>query len=249
MRVVAFMTLHYGADYLAQSIASIIDDVDAVWCLYTPDGSFGGAPEYANPDSAETLFDIAQASAGDKFHWYTGSPGQWRNEGQHCDFIYTCEPNADAYVRLDADEIWTPGLLANALDFARSEGLYKVRLPMIHYWRSLYRAVLHDTLIPDRVTQPAARGDARVGTLHDKGVIHHFGYAQRSEVVRYKQALSSHRAEWRNDWYRDKFEANALSDVHPVIFNHWTPELIDPFAHGLPDAMREHPFVDMEVIP
>ena len=248
MGITAFMTLHYGVDYLEASIRSIIDEVDALWCLYTPDGSFGGAPQFDNPDSAERLFDIASATAGDKFHWYTASPGQWRNEGEHCDFIQVCDPDADVYVRLDADEVWTAGLLTEAIRFGQHEGLHKVRLPMIHYWRSLHRAVLRDPVVPDRVTIKANAG-GRVDTLHGKGVIHHFGYAQRAEVVRYKQALSSHRAEWRQGWYETTFEPNALADVHPVIVNHWTPERIDPFAHGLPEFMRKHPFVDMEVIP
>ena len=81
-------------------------------------------------------------------------------------------------------------------------------------------------------------------------MLHHFGYAQRPEIVEYKQLTHGHRSEWRRDcdWFHDRFMANAQRDCHPVGSQYWNPETVDPFALGLPEFMRAHPYAGMEVI-
>lgn len=249
MKVVAYVTLHYGLDYLAESVRSIIDDVNAVWFIYSATPTFGFSVDRPCPDHAADLYEAAKAAAGDKFHWYTASPGQFRHEGDHCDYIYQLAPDADVYVRLDLDEMWSAGLLKAAIAFAVEQNAAKVRVPFVHYWRSFYRAVTNDPAYPDRVKY--RHGDPSIDrTLTGQGVIHHFGYAQRSEVVEYKQHISAHRGEWRADWYATKFAPNAQEDVHPVNGDGWwIPADVDPFALGLPEYMREHANTRLEVIP
>ena len=250
MKIVAYATLLYGLDYLKEAVRSVIDDVDAIWFMYTPTPTFTHNHDLVNPDSAENLFAFAQESAGAKCGWYTARAGQFRNEGEHCDYIYTLAPDADVYVRLDVDEIWTAGLLRAAIDFGIQHNAARVRVPFYHYWRSFRRAMIDDPAYPDRVKFRAGQPDIDV-TIHDAGRIHHMGYAQHSSVVEYKQRISSHAGEWRwgDNWFENVFLANRQYDCHPVSRNWWTPVDVDPYALGMPEYMRQHPYADLEVTP
>lgn len=230
MKIVAFSTLHYGMDYIRESIRSVFDAVDEFHFIYTPTPTFGFQTDAVCPDHPADLYDAAREACGTKFHWFTASPNQFRSEGEHVGYSRVLVPDADVYVRLDVDEIWTAGLLQAAVQHAVDEGVSKVRLPMIHYWRSLYKAVTNDPAYPDRVTY--VHGDPlRESTFREAGVIHHLGYAQNSAVVKYKQDISAHRNEWRAGWYETKFAPNAQDDVHPVIGNGWwNPVAVDPFV-------------------
>jgi len=250
MKVVAYSKLHYGTEYLASAIRSVIDRIDEYWCLYTPVGSYGYTTARPCPDSVQDLYNIAQRASGAKFNWYAGRPGEWTNEGAHGDTIRRLAPDADVYVTLDHDEIWADGLLAAAIDYAVSENAYTVRLPMVHLWRSFWRGMAHDPAFPERVKYVHGERSTDV-TLHERGRIFHFGYAQRAEIVEYKQWVHGHRGEWRrDDWFNTKFAPNAQDDVHPVnLDGWWNAEPVDPFALGLPEWMREHPYAEMEMIP
>lgn len=249
MKTIAFVTAHYGLDYLRESVRSIIDAVDAVWFMYSPTPTFGFGTTAQNPDHAADMFAAAKEACASKFHWYTASPNQWQSEGQHHDYIFTLVPDADAYIRLDVDELYGDGLLASALDYMRREDVSALRFPMTHYWRSFYKAVTNDPAYPIRIHRPNAANKRDV-TYRDAGSIQHMGYAQRSEVVEYKQHISAHRNEWRADWLETKWRTNAQEDVHPVISNGWwNPKTVDPFSEGMPSFMSEHPYAKMEFIP
>lgn len=249
MKVVAFATLHYGLDFLRESVRSVIDAVSEFWFIYTPTPTFGFQTDAVCPEHAYDLYEAAQEAAGNKCHWFTASPHQFRNEGEHVDYSRVLAPDADVYVRLDVDEVWTAGLLQAGIDFAVRENVRSVRLPMVHLWRGFYKGITDDPAYPDRITyMRGALGTDR--TFRDAGVIWHFGYAQNSAVVKYKQDISAHRNEWRADWYDTKFAVNAQVDVHPVNGNGWwNPTDVDPFALGLPEYMRQHPYAALEVIP
>src|SRR6185503_16164213 len=80
----------------------------------------------------------------------------------------------------------------------------RLRMPMIHYWRSFYRAILHDPAFPERVIYPKIQGETQTynawrvvdnnDLLHGTPfVINHMGYAQRPEIVEYKILTHGHR--------------------------------------------------------
>lgn len=250
MKIVAFATLHYGLDYAAASIRSVIDEVDVLCCIYSPTPSFLHNTDMPNPDSAENLFEVAQRAAGGKLHWYTARRGQFRTEGQHCDYVFELEPDADAYVRLDVDEIWTEGLLTKAVQFGVEQNAARVRVNWYHYWRSFRRAIVDDKSPADRIQLPALDKSLDLTyTGHER--IHHMGYAQNTKIVEYKQYISSHAGEWRwqDNWYDNIYLTNRQYDCHPVARGLWTPVDVDPYALGMPDWMRQHPYAELEVTP
>lgn len=256
MNVIAYCALHYGTDYLEWAIRSVIDHVDEFWCLYTPIGSHGHRTDRVCPDSRDDLYAAAQRGAGDKLRWVEDT---WPYEGAQRESIHQYAPDADAILVVDADEIWPEALASAAHSITVSERA--VRLPIIHYWRSFNRAVLHDPAFPVRIIFPKNAGGEYtyrprvVGADNDiynarHAVLNHMGYAQRSAIVEFKQHTHGHKAEWRRDvdWFNDKFLANAQHDTHPVGSEYWNPEHVNPLDY-MPEFMKDHPYFGMEVIP
>lgn len=244
MRVVGMTILHYGREYLDAAIRSVIDHVDAHYVFYTDAGSHGSRTSEPCPESRNELMAIAQGAAGDKLRWYEG---HYDYEGQHRERIHHYEPDADAIIVVDADEVYSVGAMEQILLAARYEQARTYRVPMIHYWRSMYRAVLHDPAFPTRLILPKVKsGEGAIQSLP----IHHFGYAQTPAIVRYKWLIHGHKGELRRDvdWFNDVYMANRQTDTHPVGSEYWNPETVDPFALGLPEYMRNHPFAGMETI-
>lgn len=267
MKTVAYTCLHYGRDYLGAAIRSVIDHVDEYHVIYTAKGSHGHRTDIQCPESRDELYLIAAAAAGDKLRWHEG---EWLWEGQQREMIFQYAPDADVILALDADEIWSPGLAKNLIEFAKygdqsTEPRCNWRVPMIHYWRSLNRAVLHDPAFPVRLILPhgkyilASQLDPAYPVPYSRseetmprgfGVINHMGYAQRSEIVGYKLLTHGHRGEFRRDcdWFNDVFMTNRQHDCHPVGSEYWNPEAVNPLDY-LPAWMADHPYFGMEVIP
>lgn len=256
MKVVGYTALLYGKDYLAYAIRSIIDHIDEYHVLYSSIGAHGHRTSTPCPETRDELYAIAQSAAGDKLRWHDG---EWPYEGAQRDSIYEYAPDADVIVVLDADEIWGvhPGfgnsLVEQAISTAQFNTEFRAfRVPIIHYWRSFYRVILHDPAYPVRVIMPKRQGGESyippVG-YHQGGVIHHFGYAQRPEIVEYKILTHGHKGEWRKDidWFKDRYMANAQIDCHPVGSEYWNPERVDPYDF-MPRWMESHPFFHMGVI-
>jgi hypothetical protein len=243
------IALHYGSCFLNHAIRSIIDDVDSVIVLYSPVGSHGHRTDAVCPDTRKMLYDIAHEAAGDKLRWFDGV---WPHEGAQRDSIFSIVPDADMIVVLDADEVWAPGLLKDALRETRNLGIRDIRIPFTHYWRSLKQAILHDPAYPVRLIYPKNASGAETFTPHPflaqpYRTINHFGYAQRSEIVRYKLETHGHRAEFRRDcdWFNDIFmNPSRKTDLHPVGSDQWTVESIET-----PAFMLDHPYAALELIP
>lgn len=277
-KIVAYTALHYGKDYLASAIRSVIDHVDEYHALYTPIGSHGHRTDVPCPETRDELLEIA-LSAGSKLRWHEG---EWGWEGQQRDTIFSVAPDADLILALDADEIWAEGLAQMVIESAAKHPFpTNFRVPIIHYWRSFHRCVLHDPAYPVRAISPKAKGQEaitfhpfradtpdtphdmpshevteilrkiRAGEYRDEAMaINHMGYAQRSEIVNYKQLTHGHKGEWRRDvdWFNDKFMANAQVDCHPVGSDYWNPETVN-YLDYMPAWMSDHPYAEMAVIP
>lgn len=248
MKIVCYTALLYGTDYLHHAIRSIINDVDEYIVLYTPVGSHGHQSDMSCPDSREALYEIEVNAAGDKLRWFDGV---WAHEGQQRDNIFSIAPDADVIVVLDADEVWAPGLLKDAIRDTKDLGVRDIRVPFIHYWRSLKWAILHDPAFPVRLIYPQIKTGAetfspsRFISLRYR-TINHFGYAQRSEIVRYKLTTHGHKNEFRRDcdWFHDIFmNPTRTTDLHPVGSDQWNTEPIET-----PDFMLDHPFAGLDRI-
>lgn len=242
-KVAGYVALHYGREYLADAIRSVIKDLDELHVLYSPVGSHSVRTDVPCPETRAELFRIAHQEAGDKLRW---TDGDWRFEGQQRDTIYRLT-DADVIVTLDADELWSPGLLRYALRYGEHATKSRLHLPMRHYWRSLRRVVNDDPALPQRIHFLALQDGHDTLTppawAADNFGIHHMGYAQSTRIVEYKQKVHGHIGEWRADWFATRWLPNAQEDCHPVMFNRWYPK---PCA--VPDFMKNHPFAEFEVI-
>lgn len=252
-KTVAYTALLYGRDYLGEAIRSVIDCVQEYHVIFDQfgHGSHGSYTEVSCPDTRNQLYDIAIAAAGNKLHWHDAGPFAY--EGQQRDAIHTYSPDADVILVLDADEIWAKDLAHFAISSVLADPDHRTfRLPIIHYWRSFRRAILHDPAFPVRVIAPKHPdgGDATLHPFDPHQVISHLGYAQRSEIVAYKLLTHGHRGEFRRDcnWFQDRFMANAQQDCHPVGSDYWNPESVDPLIY-MPEWMQNHPCFSMELIP
>jgi hypothetical protein len=252
VNVIGFCCLHYGTDFLAYSIRSVIDHVDQFHCIYSPVGSHGHHTDRKCPDTRDELYAIARSAAGSKLVW---TEGRFPHEGAHRSHIHTVAPDADVILVVDADEIWHKdtveavvyqgGCWMGTFEQRQNGGVARVRLPMIHMWRSFYRAIVHDPAFPVRVLFPKVIYDSE-WTANVKSLIH-FGYAQRPEIVEYKQHTHGHKNEWDWSWFENVFMTNRQHDTHPVGSQYWQPEAVNPWDY-LPDFMRQHPYANMEVI-
>lgn len=239
----AYTALHYGSHYLEYAIKSVIHEVNHYYVLYASQGSHGAHTDQSLPpgESRAELQAIAHLAAGKKLVWVDGS---WTNEGQQRDSIFDyC--NKGVILVLDSDEIWADGAAAQAIDAAELTGKKDHRIPIIHYWRSFRRAVLHDPAYPIRIIVPGGEGEGYIHTAP----INHMGYAIPSDLLQYKMAIHGHRGQWRKDcnWLNDKWHTNAQIDCHPVGSEYWNPEGINPLK-SMPKLMREHPYWDKDII-
>lgn len=252
MKIIAYTALLYGTDYLGWAIRSVIDSVDEYHVIYdmTGHGSHGHVTDRICPDTREQLFAIAQTAAGDKLRWHDGA---FAHEGYQRDAIHQYAPDADVILVLDADEIWNipylPRMLSSFISNPDYQMKRSIRVPIIHYWRSFYRAVLRDPAYPTRIIIPSLPEGEQTLNLVEVKPINHMGYAQRSELVEFKQHTHGHKGEWRqDDWFNTVFMANAQTNCHPVGSEYWNPEQVDPMDY-MPAFMKDHPYFNMEVIP
>lgn len=239
MKTIAYTALHYGKEYLGAAIQSVIDFVDEYHVLYTENASHGTPSSVRPIDSTDELYAIAEQAAGKKLHWFNGSK-LWRYEGEQRDYIFHLVPDADMILALDSDEVWTPQVLA-LVDSERDYQGRSIKIPLIHHWRSFYKAITDDPAAPDRVIFPkATRRDWHLTASLETPLIH-FGYAQAVDTVRYKMQIHGHKGQWRTDcdWFTDKFLANAQTDVHPC--GHQWKQVNDIDPAYMPDFMKAHP--------
>lgn len=249
-KVIAYTALLYGLDYLEYAIRSVIDAVDEHHIIYSPIGAHGHRTAIPCPESRDELYAAAERGAGSKLRWHDAGEFAW--EGQQRDSVMQYAPDADVILVLDADEVWARETVDGIVKLpADGAPVSRLRMGMIHHWRSFYRAMLHDPALPERVIYPKAQPAlSGVFAITHLPPIFHFGYSQRPEIVEYKQHVHGHKGEWRRDvnWFQDRFMANAQQDCHPVGSDYWNPEAVDPFALGLPAWMKQHPYANMEVI-
>lgn len=255
-KTIGYTALHYGADYLAWAIRSVIAEVDQHYVLYCPHGSHGVKTDLQCPDSRTTLYDLARQAAGNKLVWIDGD---WNYENEQRESILQYAADADIILIVDADEIWGENVVWSAkAQYSEAQHIHcqRWRAPVMEYWRSFYRAETHNLVYPVRVIYPHV--DNAWDKEHGEGylnrynvgheIISHMGYAQRSEVVYYKQHTHGHRGDWRPNWYEEKFAANVADDCHPTNKDYWNPTLVDPLEF-MPSFMAEHPYFNLEVIP
>jgi len=242
-RVVAFMALHYGLEYIRQAIQSVQHAVDCFVFCYSNVGSHGHVADVVCPESEQQLQKAVSEVLTIPFKWYRG---RWPHEGAQRDYVYELEPDADLIIVVDSDEIYAPGAVEAAIEQGLAMGVRNGHLRFRHFWRS-FGWYCEDEAQPIRVINPHhADGHAYL----DVPPVYHMGYAQRLDIIQYKIMIHGHRAEWREDWLR-LFKAwtpqhGPMTDLHPTCYDFWTAK---PFAQEqLPPLLKEHPYFGLEVI-
>jgi hypothetical protein len=239
---VAYTPLHYGKEYLRWAVASVAPVVGRHIILYTPKPSYGHGTALPCPDTEEEL--RACVAEFDHVEWHAG---EWGNESAHRGAVAQfLRPSDEILLPVDADEVWDLRALQHVIEFvwnARAAREWRVH-GFLHHYRSFWY-VCTDAMSPTRVIDLRVEGEVKYVT----GKVHHFGYAQSVEMVRYKWSCHGHKNELRQDcnWLEDKYiNCNPRrDDVHPTCVGIWNPRYI---SCRWPAILYDHPYAYEEVI-
>ena len=249
MKRIAYYALHYGKEYLAWSIRSIQDAVDEIHVLYSDRPSFGYNTSLTCPDTEEELKKEAYRFLQKPLFWHQG---HWNGEGVHRNEILKIakERSVDQILTVDADELWAPEAVKEALEISAKRHERTVLVRFIHFWRSL-GWVCKDPCMPVRIIN--LNGDGLWYLSPQEYPVLHFGYAQDPTLVRYKESIHGHKGEWRAMWFENKFlvwtPRNEIGDVHPTNVNFWTPEAVDTQTGILiGKLLYDHPYLNKKLI-
>ncbi len=243
-KIICYAPIHYGKEYLKESLQSVIDVVDKIVVVYSEKPSYGHGTNIKCPEGEMELFDIAMAVCGDKLVWRKETFG---NEGEHRSFIYNFTEGYDIVLAIDADEVFHTEELKKAIDLAYAgDKRYYGIAGYLNFWKS-FNAVLTDGFTPIRITNLKNK----IGEGVVPCTIYHFSCAQSSEIINYKYEIHGHKNEIRENWLRDIYYAwtpqNQLKNLHPTSVDIWGE--VQPFdKNTLPESLKQHPNFNKEII-
>jgi hypothetical protein len=242
-RVIAYSPIHYGKEYLKESLLSIIELVEKVVVIYSETPSYGHGTNVPCPESELELFDIAMAVCGDKLIW---RKEKFANEGEHRGFIYNFTEGFDIVLAIDADEVFHTEELRKAIDLAYAgDKRYYGISGYLNFWRS-FNFVCKDGYVPIRLTN--LRNQSGEGVV--PCTIYHFSCAQSSVIMDYKYEIHGHKSELRANWLHETYykwtPQNNFTDLHCVAIGLWSATPFD--KNTLPDSLKQHPNFNKEII-
>lgn len=249
MKVLGYMPLHYGKDYLKYSLLSVYDAVDQILILYTKQPSHGSGTNLACPDKEEELLEIAHSIDKDeKIKWVKSN---WAAENHHRNYAhdYAKRYGFDILVSIDFDEVWKTHILKDLIKEVYDRKANKCLVWMRHLWRS-FNYICDDPMRQERIYYLGSDKKDLIYASQPENQVWHFGYARKPEDIEYKISIHGHSREWtmpKEKWLKDKFKAwPTAQDVHPTCVNTWHPK---PFnKEELPEIMKEHPYYNLDVI-
>ena len=244
MKVIGYMPLHYGKDYLRDSLLSVIDLCDKFVVLYTPTPSYGFGSIFKCPDSEKELKAIAKDVCGGKLRWYSKS---YNNEGEHRKEIFKFTKGYDLLLAIDADEVFHTKQLKKALEVAykgvhRNYGIKGY----VNLWRS-FNYACYDGFLPIRVIN-LLNQHPDMSSLDV--TIWHFSCCQNKNIMNYKYLIHGHKDELRKDWLNKVFYKwtpdNQFGNLHPVAHNLWNAVKYD--KKQMPESLKKHKFYNNKLI-
>lgn len=228
---IACYACHFGAEWIGYSVRSMREAVDEIHVFYAPEPSYGYRTEGAVcPETEDQIHAEVK-------RWIGSTPLFWhrvvgtQSEGEHKDKMLTVakDRGAEAYILLDADEIWDTQTAVEVFDLVlRRNEAARWQTCFHHFWRS-FDWMVYEHFRPIRVVdmrhwrwegstpRGPATADASLDEVTQKWGVFHFGYAQCEKTMRYKFTCHSHKPE--TDW---------PAWLERVFFP-WTPEKVEEF--------------------
>lgn len=230
MKVLGYIALHYGAEYLQASIESYNNLVDKIIILYAEKPSYGHDGGIQCPETEQQLKDIV-FSATDKAEWVKVEP---RNEGEHRSNIWKYADGYDLILTADSDEVFKPDELEQAVKYCIDNPYTRYGVDgFINFWKS-FNLVCLDGFRPVRFYKHGQVSQSEV-----KCTVYHFGYAQKVETLKYKFSCHGHKPELRENWIDEVYLKDGLTDLHPVSLGLWNAVPFD--KNTLPEFLKSHP--------
>lgn len=237
-KTLGFMTIHYGAEYLRESLLSIRDHVNKMVIAHTKKPSHGYEGRVSCPESDIQLYEIAYEVLGDKLIW--DSADFYPSESQHRAFRYKFSEGYKLILTIDADEVFKEDEIQGALDYASNnkERFYGIN-GYINFWRS-FNFACFDGFRPIRIENLEANNQLQ--NINCPLTVYHFSTCQSEQIMRYKYKIFGHASEIKANYLRDIFYAwtpdNNFGDLHPVSYNLWNAVPFD--KETLPSYLKSH---------
>lgn len=244
-KVLGYVALHYGQEYLPAAIEAIYPHVDKIIVLYSEKPSYGFGTHTPCPESRnDLLWEVTKYS---KVEWVEVNPC---HEGNHRAQIFQYAAGYDGLLVFDADEVFDTDDLGRMIEYCDGALSYRFGIDgYINFWKSFNHAC-YDGFRPIRYFN--LRNPDVKGSQEDvKCRIYHFGCAQRMPIMEYKLLIHGHKDEIRKGWLKDVYEAwtpgmEVENGLHLVAHNIWNAEPFDKTT--LPEILKHHPNYDKEVI-
>lgn len=245
MKVLGFMPIHYGKEYLKESLLSIKDFCESIVVSYTPIGSQGYHTTDVCPDTRDEIYSIAVNTLGNKLIWVEGT---YNAENSHRRVAHDYSSGYDLILSIDADEVFEPKEIQGALDFAynNNERYYGIK-GYLNFWRSFNHVCL-DGFRPIRIEN--LKRDNTLQNHECPLTIYHFSTAQSEAIMRYKYKVFGHASEIKTDWLDNMHYAwtpeKNFGDLHPVSIDLWNTIPFD--KNKMPEFLKQHPNFNKELI-
>ena len=249
MKTIAYIPLHYGAEYLHYSIKSINDFVDKILIFYTEQPSYGHGTTAKCPDNELQLKSIAEG-ASNKIEWIKG---RWGSEGQHRSEIFSRCKGYNLILTIDSDEVWDDRVLGETIEnVMRSKATQFGVNGFRHFWRS-FDTELIDWFRPIRFYKPAFVRNNMYEEI--KSQIYHFGYCQSEAIMRYKWTCHGHQDELKSGYLDNVFykwtQIGTGWNLHPSSNDVWKDngDLVRHFdKESMPNLLKGHPYFNQILI-
>lgn len=246
MKVLGFSTIHYGKEYLRESLLSIREHVEAMVISYVHRPSHGYHTYLQCPDKCEEIRAICEEVLGSKLIWDEAI--NYPAENIHRNVKHKYSNKFDLVLTIDADEVFEPTEINNALNYAytHSERYFGIN-GYLNFWRC-FDYVCLDGFRPIRIEN--LNNHNSLQNLNCPLTIYHFSTAQKREIMEYKYSCFGHATEIKPDYLENIFykwsPQNNIKDLHPVAYGIWNAIKFD--KNRLPDFLKKHPNFEKTLI-
>lgn len=244
-KILGFMTLYYGAEYLEASLLSVKEHVDKMVISYTGKPSHGINHNEPCPDTEIELYEIAYKALGDKLIWLPYREG-FANESAHRDTRYKHSAGYDCILTIDSDEVMVG--IPEAIRYAMSgTAQYYGIKGYVNFFRSFSWAC-YDLFRPIRIENLLYKNGKQ--DTECPLTVYHFSTALSEKYMRFKYKTFGHASEIKPNYLDEVFykwsPENNFPDLHCVSIGLWNATPFD--KNILPEYLKTHPNFNKHLI-